>query len=147
MIRDEFKNQQTKKKLSEKDLMKIRTMGERAFYTSSISKMKDTIKSMKFLIIFAWVFAVIISISMAIILVYYKGFNGHTSNVISFVTCIVLWLLILAWYFIIKPRYEKRIVLFSAYVKELTDKEMAKQQAIYNKFKQQKTENTSAKGE
>ena len=30
MIRDEFKNQQKKKNLSEKDVMKIRSMGERA---------------------------------------------------------------------------------------------------------------------
>ena len=31
--------------------------------------------------------------------------------------------------------------MFKGYVKELNDKEMAKQQAIYNKLKQNKTEN------
>ena len=147
MIRDEFKNQQKKKNLSEKDLMKISTMGERAFYTSSIMKMKNTIKGMKFLIIFAWAFAVVLSVMIAIILAYFKSFNGHVSNVICFIVCIVLWIVILVWHLVLKPYYNKRIVIFSEYVKELTDKEMAKQQAIYNKFYKEKTENNSAKGE
>ncbi len=147
MIRDEFKNQQQKKSLTEKDVMKIRSMGERAYYTSSIAKMKNTIKSMKFLMVFALVFAIIMTITMTIIISYFKGFNGHNSNIIALVLTILLWIFICIWQFIMKPRYEKRIALFSIYVKELTDKEMAKQQAIYNKFIKQKTENTSEKGE
>ena len=102
---------------------------------------------MKFLMIFALVFAVVLSITMGIILIYFKGFNDHISNVIAFILCVLLWIFILSWQFIIKPHYNKRIAMFSDYVKELTDKEMAKQQAIYNKFIKQKTENTSAKGE
>ncbi len=147
MIREEFKNQQKKKNLSEKDLMKIRSMGERAYYTSSIVKMKNTIQGMKFILIFAWAFAVIMSITMAIILVYFKGFNGNISNIISFIICIGLWIFILIWYLFLKPYYNKRIIEFGEYVKELTDKEMAKQQAIYNKFIKKKTEDTSEKGE
>ena len=147
MIRDEFKSQQQKKKLTEKDLSKIRKMGERAYYTSSISKMKDTIKSMKFLLIFAIVFAVILTISMVIILSYYKGFNGNNASIISFIIGIVLWVFILVWLLIVKPYYNKRIALFTLYVKEITDREMAKQQAIYNKFIKQNPENSSGKGE
>ena len=147
MIRDEFKNQQQKKKLSEKDLMKIRSMGERAYYTSSIVKMKNTLNNMKFLIIFAWGFAVILTATMAVILTFYKGFNGNISNILSFVICLVLWAIIIVWYFVLKPYYKKRIVLFGEYVKDLTDKEMAKQQAIYNKFIKQKPENNSDIGE
>lgn len=147
MIRDEFKNQQKKKKLTEKDIIKIREMGERAYYTSSISKMKNNVNGMKFLLIFALVFAIVLSVMMAIILIYFKGFNGHAYNVVAFIIAIVLWVFILGWQFILKPYYLKRIATFSEYVKEITDKEMAKQQAIYNKFIKDKTENKSVKGE
>ncbi len=147
MIRDEFKNQRQKKKLTEKDMSKIREMGERAYYTSSIAKMKNSLKSMRFLLVFALIFAIIITITMVVILSYYKGFNGNNASIISFVVGVFLWLFILGWLFIFKPYYQKRIELFSNYVQELTDKEMAKQQAIYNKFKKQNTENSSGKGE
>ena len=147
MIREEFKNQQKKKKLTEKDLMKIREMGERAYYTSSITKMRNTISGMKFLMIFALVFAIVVTVMMTIILIYFKGFNGHAYNVVAFVVGIILWIIMALWQFVIKPRYEKRIILFSEYVKQLTDKEMAKQQAIYNKFIKDKTDKKSEKGE
>ena len=147
MIREEFKKQQQKKNLTEKDLMKIREMGERAYYTSSINKMRNTISGMKFLMVFALIFAIIITVTMAIILIYFKGFNGHAYNVVAFVFGIVLWGIIALWQFVIKPHYKKRIELFSQYVKEISDKEMAKQQAIYNKFIKEKTENKSEKGE
>ena len=147
MIRDEFKKQQKKKKLSEKDLMKIRSMGERAFYTSSITKMKNNIKGMNFFLVFALVFAIILTATMALILFYFKGFNGNVYNVVTFIICIFLWLYILGWLFILKPYYLKRTDTYIGYVKELTDKEMEKQQAIYNKIKKDKTETKSEKGE
>ena len=141
MIRDEFKKQQQKKKLTDKDLNGIRTIGERAYFTSSINKMKNTIKGMNFIMVFSMIFAIVLTLMMAIILTYFKGFNGHTYNIVAFIFTIILWAFTAICQFWLKPYYKNRIEMFKGYVKELNDKEMAKQQAIYNKLKQNKTEN------
>ncbi len=132
MIRDEFLKKQDKD-LSTKDLVGVRTMGERAYYINTLNKTNSLIKNLNFTTISMTVIAVILTILLVYIAVEFKGLNSGYA-IFGLIFNIILWVWLIVWLVIVKPYLNKKKQKFDAYMKELTDREMNKQKSILNKL-------------
>lgn len=141
MIRDDFKNV---KQVTSKESRKKRTMGERNFYASSMSKLRDMNKALGFSVKFT---IILMSIAYALILTMFimsQFYPGVKYSLTSFIvwSCIYGALLIftILWYTVIKPNNLKKIERYKHELEALSAKDLGKISAAYSiygeKYKQ-----------
>lgn len=141
MIRDDFKNV---KQVTSKESRKKRTMGERNFYASSMSKLRDMNKALGFSVKFT---IILMSIAYALILTMFimsQFYPDVKYSLTSFIvwSCIYGALLIftILWYTVIKPNNLKKIERYKHELEALSAKDMGKISAAYSiygeKYKQ-----------
>lgn len=141
MIRDDFKNV---KQVTSKESRKKRTMGERNFYASSMSKLRDMNKVLGFSVKFT---IILMSIAYALILTMFimsQFYPDEKYSLTSFIvwSCIYGALLIftILWYTVIKPNNLKKIEKYKRELEALSAKDLGKISAAYSiygeKYKQ-----------
>ena len=141
MIRDDFKNV---KQVTSKESRKKRTMGERNFYASSMSKLRDMNKALGFSVKFT---IILMSIAYALILTMFimsRFYPDVKYSLTSFIvwSCIYGALLIftILWYMVIKPNNLKKIERYKHELEALSAKDLGKISAAYSiygeKYKQ-----------
>lgn len=141
MIRDDFKNV---KQVTSKESRKKRTMGERNFYASSMSKLRDMNKALGFSVKFT---IILMSIAYALILTMFimsQFYPDVKYSLTSFIvwSCIYGALLIftILWYTVIKPNNLKKIERYKHELEALSARDLGKISAAYSiygeKYKQ-----------
>ena len=141
MIRDDFKDV---KQVTSKESRKKRTMGERNFYASSISKLRDMNKALGFSVKFT---IILMSIAYALILTMFimsQFYPDVKYSLTSFIvwSCIYGALLIftILWYTVIKPNNLKKIERYKHELEALSARDLGKISAAYSiygeKYKQ-----------
>lgn len=141
MIRDDFKNV---KQVTSKESRKKRTMGERNFYASSMSKLRDMNKALGFSVKFT---IILMSIAYALILTMFimsQFYPDVKYSLTSFIvwSCIYGALLIftILWYTVIKPNNLKKIERYKHELEALSARDLGKISASYSiygeKYKQ-----------
>ena len=141
MIRDDFKNV---KQVTSKESRKKRTMGERNFYASSMSKLRDMNKALGFSVKFT---IILMSIAYALILTMFimsQFYPDVKYSITSFIvwSCIYGALLIftILWYTVIKPNNLKKIERYKHELEALSARDLGKISAAYSiygeKYKQ-----------
>ena len=141
MIRYDFKNV---KQVTSKESRKKRTMGERNFYASSMSKLRDMNKALGFSVKFT---IILMSIAYALILTMFimsQFYPDVKYSLTSFIvwSCIYGALLIftILWYTVIKPNNLKKIERYKHELEALSAKDLGKISAAYSiygeKYKQ-----------
>lgn len=141
MIRDDFKDV---KQVTSKESRKKRTMGERNFYASSMSKLRDMNKALGFSVKFT---IILMSIAYALILtmfIMWQFYPDVKYSLTSFIvwSCIYGALLIftILWYTVIKPNNLKKIERYKHELEALSAKDLGKISAAYSiygeKYKQ-----------
>lgn len=141
MIRDDFKNV---KQVTSKESRKKRTMGERNFYASSMSKLRDMNKALGFSVKFT---IILMSIAYALILTMFIASQFYADGkypLTSFIvwSCIYGALLIftILWYAVIKPNNLKKIERYKHELEALSARDLGKISAAYSiygeKYKQ-----------
>lgn len=141
MIRDDFKNV---KQVTSKESRKKRTMGERNFYASSMSKLRDMNKALGFSVKFTIILmsiAYALILTMFIMLQFYPDVKYSLTSFIVW-SCIYGALLIftILWYTVIKPNNLKKIERYKHELEALSAKDLGKISAAYSiygeKYKQ-----------
>ena len=132
MIRDEFLKKQKETNLSAKELDKIRQFGERSYYTTRISKLSNTKKSLDFSAIMIGVFVLLITISMVVIVILAGGFLD--SLVTISIVLGVFWLMELSWFVIFRPITSKKLKKYKAELERIRKEDVEKQKRIYAKI-------------
>lgn len=141
MIRDDFKNV---KQVTSKESRKKRTMGERNFYASSMSKLRDMNKALGFSVKFT---IILMSIAYALILTMFimsQFYPDVKYSLTSFIvwSCIygALLTFTILWYTVIKPNNLKKIERYKHELEALSAKDLGKISAAYSiygeKYKQ-----------
>ncbi len=125
MIRDEYK-QKKKQDYSSREIKKIRKLGERAFYISSINKIKQNIKLFNFSCILAIFCCLLPFIQLldSILFTPQERVNGY----IAFAILCLIYILIIIWFTVILPSLKKKFKKYQNKLQELSIKEV-------NKFK------------
>ena len=133
MIRDDFKNV---KQVTSKESRKKRTMGERNFYASSMSKLRDMNKALGFSVKFT---IILMSIAYALILTMFimsQFYPDVKYSLTSFIvwSCIYGALLIftILWYTVIKPNNLKKIERYKHELEALSARDLGKISAAYS---------------
>ena len=141
MIRDDFKNV---KQVTSKESRKKRTMGERNFYASSMSKLRDMNKALGFSVKFT---IILMSIAYALILTMFIMSQFYPDVKYS-LTSFIVWSFIygalliftILWYTVIKPNNLKKIERYKHELEALSAKDLGKISAAYSiygeKYKQ-----------
>ena len=141
MIRDDFKNV---KQVTSKESRKKRTMGERNFYASSMSKLRDMNKALGFSVKFT---IILMSIAYALILTMFIMSQFYPDVKYS-LTAFIVWACIygalliftILWYTVIKPNNLKKIERYKHELEALSAKDLGKISAAYSiygeKYKQ-----------
>lgn len=141
MIRDDFKNV---KQVTSKESRKKRTMGERNFYASSMSKLRDMNKALGFSVKFT---IILMSIAYALILTMFIMSQFYPDVKYSLTSFIVwssiygaLLIFTILWYTVIKPNNLKKIERYKHELEALSAKDLGKISAAYSiygeKYKQ-----------
>ncbi len=139
MIRDEFKKQQ-KSNVSSKEMEKIRKMGERQFYSSSLVKLKDLVKAFNFTNTLTLILCSLpLILLVACIIIDASSLGALEWVCFGLLTAIMLWVLI--WFLFIKGSVLKKIERYQQKLKEINEKEMLKQKAIREFYNQKKENN------
>ena len=139
MIRDDFKKQQGNK-VTSKEMDKIRKMGERQYYSSSLVKLKDMVKAFNFTNTLT---LIICFLPLAMLVVSIIA-DASTLGVLEWVcfgllSLIMIWVIL--WFLVIKGSTLKKIERYQEKLKEINEKEMQKQKAIKEFYKHTKENN------
>ncbi len=129
MIRDEFK-QKKKQDFSSREIKKIRKLGERAFYISSINKLKQNIKLFNFSTILGIVVCIFPFLILLDSILFSKQerINGYVSFAV--ISLIYVWAII--WYAFILPSLRRKTKKYQNKLKELSEKEVNKYKSYHN---------------
>lgn len=133
MIRDEFLKDKYKK-LSPKNVKKMREVGERAFYSSEVSLLKSTLKTFDVTSVIIGALVAVFTVLLIDIIIQQKGFGEGPKLIIGTVIDLLLLFSIAAWFLCIRFSVKKKIAKYMQELKKLNEKEMDKQKAIYNKI-------------
>ncbi|MBQ3234836.1 MAG: hypothetical protein IJA97_01615 [Clostridia bacterium] len=133
MIRDEFLKQQKEKKLSAKELEKIRQMGERPFYTNQISRLSSLKKTVDLSTIIVGIFLAITTATIVAIIILAGEFLSSLIAPVAVIS--VFWLVILSWYLVIRPILKKKLAKYMVELDRVRKEDLEKQQKIYAKIK------------
>ncbi len=126
MIRDEFKQKQ-KQDFSSREIKKIRKLGERAFYVSSINKIKQSIKIVNFstvLIAISCILPFVLLLDAILFSVQEIGVY-----VTFFIICLV-YILSILWFIVTLPSLKKKANKYQEKLKKLSFKEVNKYKSI-----------------
>ncbi len=129
MIRDEFLKQKSEKKVSAKEMAKLRKMGERSFYTNEITKLTNIRKTVNLSV---WIVGVLLVIITAIML--YAIIASRTfvqSLILPVVVVSAFWIMILSWLFIFKPQLKKKVAKYKVELDKIREESLQKQRKIY----------------
>ena len=127
MIRDEFKKQQ--EDLSPKEMRFVRSMGERAYYSSYITKNTAIIKGLGFSTFTTFILGILVVAFTVYRCLTEKDFLFSTGFYLlsSFALAIILWTIV--WYFIIVTIKNKKIFIYRQRIKKLNESLVEKQVA------------------
>lgn len=129
MIRDEF-NKQNNKKVSARELEKIRVLGERGFYSSKVMELTGTIKVSDFSSWFVLITSVIATLMM--VTSYAMG-TISTKNMIIFIFVIaLLFIWVAVWFIFIRRALKKKIERYKGIIKDLNEAVAKKNEIMYN---------------
>ena len=132
MIRDEFIKQQKEENLSSKEIQKIRSMGERVFYTTQINKIINYTKALNFSCIVVAVMLVLTSVPL--ILGYIANYAFSSSVLIPTIIVVAFALAVIGWFFFLKPNWKKKLKKYQTALEELREKDMQKQKVIFKNY-------------
>lgn len=132
MIRDEFLKQQKEKKYSSKDMQALRSMGERAFFTTKLNKCEKLIKTLKTSAIFV-LFILVVATVPIILAIATNTFS--TSMIFPTVLAGLLYVFIAICFAVMIPNLKKKVKRFNQELQDLREKELQRQKTIYNKMK------------
>lgn len=138
MIRDDFKDV---KRVTSKEARKKQSMGERNFYATGISKLRDLNKAVTFSVKFT---SVLMSAAYALILLSFifaqidSKFKYKTSTFIIW-SCIYGAILVftLLWFTVIRPNNEKKAERYKAELERLSARDVGKIAAAYKIYGEQ----------
>lgn len=129
MIRDEYLKQKKEKGLSAKEMVKLREVGERAFYGNRIKDLMQTVKVLNFSLIMVGVF-ILLGVLMVIYSISLE--NKFTSDLIIPIIATVLFLVAeFIVLFGVLPSKKKKIIKYKERIEELRVAQIKKQEAIY----------------
>ena len=135
MIRDEFKKIREEEKLSAKEISGIRELGERAFYTSNLPKIISTIKGLNLLAITFLILSAIMLPAFILYLAFFGKMAGSVGSWIAIASPIIMVTYSVLWFTVFKRSLINKYNRYSAKIAQITNREMLKQQAIYNKLR------------
>lgn len=129
MIRDEF-NKQTEKKVTAREMEKIRALGERGFYGSRVMKLTNIVKAADFS---SW-FALIAGVLAAVLLVFNYALDAISLKyfIISIAVISVLFVWDGVWFIFIRRSLKKKIVRYKKIIEDLNEAVAKKHAAAYN---------------
>ena len=128
MIRDQFVKQQTKQKLTPKQMSEIRNLGERGYYIKRINNLLNFNKMMNFTVIVFSIMLVLLIFPLVLGIIA-EGFSGKV--LLMFLMFIAFVLIIVLWLTVFFPRNKKTIQKCNELLEELRQKEIEKQKQIY----------------
>ncbi len=123
MIRDEF-NKKKEENLSSKEVKKIRQLGERAYYVSSVNKIKQSIKLINFSAILGVVCCMYPLIQLLDIVIFVPQENAKA--LISFIVVSLVYVMALVWFIFINPYLKRKLKNYQDKLKELSLREVQK---------------------
>ncbi len=132
MIRDEFIKQQKEKQLSTKEMQKIRAVGERVFYTTQVNNIITYSKVLNFSCIILAVMLVITATPLILGYIAEEGFSG--SVLVPTIIVAIFSLLLLSWFFVIRPLWKKKLKKYQTALEVVREKEIQKQKAIFKNY-------------
>ena len=132
MIRDEF-NKQTEKKVTAREMEKIRDLGERGYYSSRVMKLTNVVKAANFSSWFALIAGVVAAVFM--ILNYALGAITLKNFIVTMSIIGVLFAWGLVWFLIVRRNINKKIARYKGIIIELNEAVAKKNAAVYNKMK------------
>ena len=132
MIRDEFIKQQKEKKLSSKEMQKIRAVGERAFYTTQINNIINYSKALNFSCVVVGVMLIIVSIPLILGYLADGGFSG--SVLIPTIIVVVFAIAVLSWFIIFRPLLKKKLKKYQSELEAVREKDMQKKKTIFKNY-------------
>lgn len=129
MIRDEF-NKQSEKKVTAREMEKIRTLGERGYYSSMVMKIANIIKAADFSSCFALIAGAVAAILMAFN--YAVGAISLKNFIItmSIIAVLVIWGGV--WFIFVRRSLKKKIARYKNIIVELNEAVAKKHAAVYN---------------
>ena len=129
MIRDEYLKQKKEKGLSAKEMVKLREVGERAFYGNRIKDLMQTVKVLNFSIIMVGVF-ILLGVLMVIYSISLE--NKFTSDLIIPIIATAIFLVAeFIVLFGVLPSKKKKIIKYKERIEELRVAQIKKQEVIY----------------
>ncbi len=125
MIRDEFKQNQ-QENLSSREIKQIRKLGERAFYISSVNKLKDYLRLINFSTILGIILCVFPFVNLFEI-VFLTSQDSHKS-LIAFIFVSLFYLWAILWYALVRPLIKRKYKKYQQKLKEISNKEISRYQ-------------------
>ncbi len=123
MIRDEF-NKKKQEKLSSREIKKIRKLGERAYYVSSVNKLKDNIRLLNFSAIIGIIFCALPILYLADAAFFVK--QETINALVGFIAVSLVYVWALVWFLIMKPLMKKKLKKYQNKLQEISQKEVGK---------------------
>ena len=132
MIRDEF-NKQSEKKVTVREMEKIRELGERGFYSSRVTKLMNIVRAADFS---SW-FALIAGVIAAVLLVFNYVLDAISLKyfIISISIISVLFVWDGVWFIFIRRSLKKKTARYKKIIEDLNEAVAKKQAAAYNFYK------------
>ncbi len=132
MIRDEFIKQQNEKKLSTKEMQKIRQFGERSFYTKEINRITSYSKPLTFSFIILSVLLVIVAAPLVLILI--GGGKLTSENLFPIISVVLMALMLIGWFCVFLPLGKKKVKRYKKALEELREKDGQRQKIIFKDY-------------
>ncbi|MBQ9782660.1 MAG: hypothetical protein IJW26_05745 [Clostridia bacterium] len=123
MIRDEF-NKKKQENLSSKEIKQIRKLGERAYYVSSVNKLKDNIRLFNFSTLLGIIFCAVPLVYLIDATFFIK--QDTVKALIGFIAVCLVYLWALVWFVIVKPIMKNKLKKYQNKLQEITQKEVQK---------------------
>lgn len=133
MIRDEYKKEHQNEGLSNREIKGINKFGERAFYTSSVTKMSGNVKAFDFSFKISLIFGLIL---LALILISaIVNIESLLTPILILCTIFTLIMIIASvlWFTLIRKSYQKKIDIYRQKIKEISAREVKKRMSLYEK--------------
>lgn len=135
MIRDEF-NKQSEKKVTAREMEKIRTLGERGYYSSMVMKITNIIKAADFS---SW-FAIIAGAIAALLMVFNYVVDAISLKnfIITMSIVAVLFLWGGVWFIFVRRSLKKKVARYKNIINDLNEAVAKKNAAAYNRMQNNK---------
>ena len=132
MIRDEFLKQQKDKKLSTKEMQKIRKVGERVFYTREINRITNYSKALTFSFIVVAVMLVIVALTLVIVMI--GGGKFTSEDTFTLISVAVMTLMLISWFCVFLPLGKKKVKRYKIALEDVREKESQRQKVIFKNY-------------